>query len=115
MSIEFYDKCNKIIINYFVNEFKKMNKSTLEEKIKRVEEQMKKLTLEHEEVVTVKDDKTFTLDLPLYGAETGEPVTIYPGCDWTMTTSDEVYDNALNYGGRRNVPNLNPVTSNAFQ
>lgn len=61
------------------------------------------------------DDKTFTLDLPLYGAETGEPVTIYPGCDWTMTTCDEVYDNALNYGGRRNVPNLNPVTSNAFQ
>ena len=57
VSIEFYDKCNKIIINYFVNEFKKMNKSTLEEKIKRVEEQMKKLTLEHEEVVTVKDDK----------------------------------------------------------
>ena len=57
VSIEFYDKCNKIIINYFVNEFKKMNKSTLEEKIKRVEEQMKKLTLKHEEVVAVKDDK----------------------------------------------------------
>ena len=28
VSIEFYDKCNKIIINYFVNEFKKMNKCT---------------------------------------------------------------------------------------
>ena len=60
MSIEFYDKCNKIILNYFVNEFKKMNKSALEEKIKQVEEleeQMKKLTLKHEEVVAVKDDK----------------------------------------------------------
>ena len=53
VSIEFYDKCNKIILNYFVNEFKKMNKSALEEKIK----QMKKLTLKHEEVVAVKDDK----------------------------------------------------------
>ena len=57
VSIEFYDKCNKIILNYFVNEFKKMNKSALEEKIKQVEEQMKSLSLEHEEVVTVKDDK----------------------------------------------------------
>ena len=37
-----------------------MNKSALEEKIKQVEEleeQMKKLTLKHEEVVAVKDDK----------------------------------------------------------
>ena len=60
VSIEFYDKCNKIILNYFVNEFKKMNQSALEEKIKQVEqleEQMKKLTLKHEEVVAVKDDK----------------------------------------------------------
>ena len=59
VSIEFYDKCNKIILNYFVNEFKKMNKSALEEKIKQVEEleeQMKKLTLKHEEVVAVKDE-----------------------------------------------------------
>ena len=49
VSIEFYDKCNKIIINYFVNEFKKMNQSALEEKIKHVEEQMEHLTFEKEE------------------------------------------------------------------
>lgn len=61
------------------------------------------------------DGKTFTLDLPLYGAEVGEPVTIYPGCDWTMQTCNEVFGNSDNYGGRLNVPNLNPVTSNAFQ
>jgi hypothetical protein len=29
VSIEFYDKCNKIILNYFVNEFKKMNQSMI--------------------------------------------------------------------------------------
>ena len=55
VSIEFYDKCNKIILNYFVNEFKKMNKSALEEKIKQVEqleEQMESL-----ETVKIKDDK----------------------------------------------------------
>ena len=49
VSIEFYDKCNKIILNYFVNEFKKMNKSALEEKIKQIEqleEQMESLSLE---------------------------------------------------------------------
>jgi len=51
VSIEFYDKCNKIIINYFVNEFKKMDKSKLKNKIKEVEEQMEKLTLEHEEKI----------------------------------------------------------------
>ena len=45
VSIEFYDKCNKIIINYFVNEFKKMNKRAFEEKIK----QMEHLTFEKEE------------------------------------------------------------------
>jgi hypothetical protein len=57
ISIEFYDKCNKVIINYFVNEFKKMDKSKLKNKIKEVEEQMERLTLEHEEVVKIKDDK----------------------------------------------------------
>ena len=60
VSIEFYDKCNKIILNYFVNEFKKMNKSALEEKIKQIEqleEQMESLSLEHIETVKIKDDK----------------------------------------------------------
>ncbi len=47
ISIEFYDKCNNIIINYFVNEFKKMDKIKLQEKIKEVEESMAKLTVEN--------------------------------------------------------------------
>ena len=54
ISIEFYDKCNKVIINYFVNEFKKMDQTDLQNKIKEVEE---RLTLEYEEVIKVKDDK----------------------------------------------------------
>jgi len=53
VSIEFYDKCNKIIINYFVNEFKKMNKSALEEKMK----QMEHLTLEKDEVIKEKTNQ----------------------------------------------------------
>ena len=51
VSIEFYDRCNSIIINYFVNEFKKMDKNDLQNKIKEVEEKMEKLTLEKDAVV----------------------------------------------------------------
>jgi hypothetical protein len=40
-----------------VNEFKKMDKSNLKKKIEEVEENMEKMTLEHVEVVKVKDDK----------------------------------------------------------
>jgi hypothetical protein len=51
ISIEFYDKCNNIIINYFVNEFKKMDQTKLQEKIKEVEESMAKLSSEHEKKI----------------------------------------------------------------
>ncbi len=49
ISVEFYDKCNNIIINYFVNEYKTMDKKTLQSKINEVEEKMKKLLDEKEE------------------------------------------------------------------
>ena len=55
-----------------------------------------------------------TLDLPLYDAAATDAVTIYPGCDWTMKTCHEVYGNSPNYGGRLNIPDINPVTSSAF-
>ena len=48
VSIEFYDRCNNIIINYFVKEFKNMDAEALKQKIEEVEEQMEKLTLENE-------------------------------------------------------------------
>ena len=60
VSIEFYDRCNSIIINYFVKEFKKMDKNDLKNKIKEVEEyreRLVKLTLEKDAVIKVKDDK----------------------------------------------------------
>ena len=57
VSVEFYFRCNSIIINYFVNEFKKMDKNDLQNKIKEVEEKMVKLTLEKDAVIKVKDDK----------------------------------------------------------
>jgi hypothetical protein len=57
VSIEFYDRCNNIIINYFVKEFKNMDDETLKQKIKEIEESMEKLTIEKNEVIKVKDDK----------------------------------------------------------
>lgn len=57
---------------------------------------------------------TFTLDLALYGLAVSDTVTIYPGCDWTMATCHGVFNNAVNYGGRLNVPERNPVTQSAF-
>lgn len=56
----------------------------------------------------------FTLDLALYGAAVSDAVTIYPGCDWTMATCHGVFNNAVNFGGRLNVPDKNPVTTSAF-
>ena len=55
VSIEFYDRCNNIIINYFVKEFKTMDQETLNQKIKEVEEQMENMTLDHEEQIQEKN------------------------------------------------------------
>lgn len=55
-----------------------------------------------------------TLDLALYGAAVSDAVIIYPGCDWTMSTCNTVFNNAVNYGGRLHIPDKNPVTESAF-
>ena len=60
VSIEFYDRCNNIIINYFVKEFKDMDDEALNQKIKEVEDSMEQLILENENknlLIRVKDDK----------------------------------------------------------
>ena len=40
VSIEFYDKCNKIVIDYFINEFKKMDDQALKNKIKHLKKEL---------------------------------------------------------------------------
>jgi hypothetical protein len=47
VSIQFYDKCNKIILNYFVKEIKIMDYDTLKTKLKNIEDEMDKLALEN--------------------------------------------------------------------
>ncbi len=49
ISVEFYDKCNNIIINYFVNEYKTMDKKLYKVKLMKLKKKMKKLLDEKEE------------------------------------------------------------------
>ncbi len=60
------------------------------------------------------DGTSLTLDLALYGAAVSDAVIIYPGCDWTMTTCDTIFNNSENYGGRLHIPDKNPITESAF-
>ena len=69
ISIEFYDKCNKVIINYFVNEFKKMDVKTFQNKIKEVEEQMVKVILEKDEEIKGKTEMLHDVFKELYSQD----------------------------------------------
>lgn len=57
ISIEFYDKCNTIIVNYFLAEYKKMSSEDVDAKVKEIENKMLEMSTEHEETVREKDDK----------------------------------------------------------
>jgi hypothetical protein len=67
ISSEFYYRCNSIIINYFVKEFKKMDNKSLKKKIKEVEEltkNMEKLSLE-KNIVIVENNELKSIILRL--------------------------------------------------
>ena len=50
ISVEFYDKCNKIILNYFVNQFQRMDKNEFELMLKCIEDRMENLILEKDTI-----------------------------------------------------------------
>jgi flagellar biosynthesis/type III secretory pathway chaperone len=56
VSDEFYDRCNNIIINYFVK-FSRMDNDTLKQRISGLEEQVEKLTLENQEKENIIKEK----------------------------------------------------------
>jgi hypothetical protein len=60
ISVEFYDKCNEIIVDFFVSEFK-AREEDLQKQICFAEQNMHKLCLENEEVIREKDDKIYEL------------------------------------------------------
>ncbi|CCV02484.1 hypothetical protein IIV31_112L [Armadillidium vulgare iridescent virus] len=61
ISIEFYDKCNEIIVDFFVSEFK-TKEMTLIQQINLAEEKMEKLVLENTEIIKEKEDKIDSLE-----------------------------------------------------
>ncbi len=50
ISVEFYDKCNNIIINYFVNEYKTMDKKLYKVKLMKLKKNEKLLDEKEEEL-----------------------------------------------------------------
>lgn len=48
ISVEFYDKCNKIIINYFVNQHQNRTKDEKQIEIDQLEQRMKQLLMDNE-------------------------------------------------------------------
>lgn len=54
---------------------------------------------------------TLTLLIPFNGVENGEVMTVYPGCDRTLSTCYSRFDNVLNFGGFPGMPQSNPFTA----
>jgi KilA-N domain len=72
VSVDFYDKCNKIIIDFYVADFKRNERAKLQEKddiITRMDRQHAELVQNHNQLVSENPDATIILDLPLVGAQ----------------------------------------------
>lgn len=50
ISVEFYDKCNRVILNYIVKEYKTMDKNEFEMKLKEIEDKMKRVIFEKDAI-----------------------------------------------------------------
>ncbi|MGL5355071.1 MAG: DUF3627 domain-containing protein [Cetobacterium sp.] len=57
ISPEFYLKCNEIVMNYFVNEYKNMSSYDRDAKIKELELKMQNLEIEKDEIIQEKTNK----------------------------------------------------------
>jgi len=55
-----------------------------------------------------------TLLQAFVGIATSDAVTIYPGCDHTLTTCDTTFSNSANYGGWPWIPTKNPFIDPVF-
>lgn len=49
------------------------------------------------------------LNLPLYQAEVGDTLVTFPGCDHTLNTCKDKFNNVVNYGGFPWIPQKNPM------
>lgn len=58
---------------------------------------------------------SITIKLPFTDMQTGDPVTVYEGCDHLASTCDGKFNNLDNFGGFNLVPNLNPFTQSQLR
>ena len=68
ISVEFYDKCNSIVINYFVKHYQNMSTDDKQEQINNLEDKMKRLLVDNENkdnVIQEKNDKIDELMIKL--------------------------------------------------
>ncbi len=62
LSVEFYDKCNKIILNYFVQEYNSMNEIEKQIEIDNLEQRMKQLLIDNENKDNIIQEKKDRID-----------------------------------------------------
>ncbi|MGL5961591.1 MAG: KilA-N domain-containing protein [Cetobacterium sp.] len=62
ISVEFYDKCNNVIINYFVNQHQNMTTNERQSEIDELEQRMKRLLMENENKDNIIQDKNDRID-----------------------------------------------------
>lgn len=58
--------------------------------------------------IQAQDGLDLTLSLPFSGLDVSDAVTVFPGCDHTTATCNDVYSNLPNYGGMPFIPSKNP-------
>jgi uncharacterized phage protein (TIGR02218 family) len=64
---------------------------------------------DHKRMIESHAGATITLRYAISGMATGEDVTIYAGCDWSVATCKARFNNVANYGGFPFIPKDNPV------
>lgn len=54
------------------------------------------------------------INVPLPGLVVGDSLTVYAGCDHTLTTCHSKFDNSDNYGGMPYIPTKNPFNGSIY-
>ena len=64
--------------------------------------------------ITDHTGQVITLSLPFNGLTTDQTLRAYPGCDHTLNTCGQKFNNYANYGGQPYYPAVNPLTGTSI-
>ena len=59
-------------------------------------------------------DGSIIINFPFEGLEVTDDITVYPGCNKTMDTCRDKFNNLDNYGGFKYIPKKNPFVNSVF-